>query len=76
MFKNAIHAPSFKVIVSCYKPNLSILNFFELILKAYTQGPNQNHCIPGPGASVFYMLPLLPFADKRKDFVSGSQRSD
>ena len=39
MFKNASHAPSFKVIVSCYKPIRSILNFFEeLILKAYTQG--------------------------------------
>ena len=42
MFKNAGHAPSFKVIVSCYKPSRSILNFFELILKAYTQGvPNR-----------------------------------
>ena len=38
MFKNASHAPSFKVIVSCYKPSRSILNFFELILKAYTRG--------------------------------------
>ena len=38
MFKNAIHAPSFKVIVSCYKPNRSIFNFFELIPKAYTRG--------------------------------------
>ena len=36
MFKNASHAPSFKVIVSCYKPSRSILNSFELILKAYT----------------------------------------
>ena len=26
------------VIVSCYKPSRSILNFFELILKAYTRG--------------------------------------
>ena len=42
MFKNASHAPSFKVIVSCYKPSRSILNFFELILKAYTIGvPNR-----------------------------------
>ena len=42
MFKNASHAPSFKVIVSCYKPSRSILNFFELILKTYTQGvPNR-----------------------------------
>ena len=42
MFKNASHAPSFKVIVSCYKPSCSILNFFELILKAYTRGvPNR-----------------------------------
>ena len=42
MFKNASHAPSFKVIVSCYKPSRSILNFFELILKAYTRGvPNR-----------------------------------
>ena len=37
MFKNASHAPSFKVIVSCYKPSCSSLNFFELILKAYTR---------------------------------------
>ena len=42
MFKDASHAPSFKVIVSCYKPSRSILNFFELILKAYTRGiPNR-----------------------------------
>ena len=42
MFKNASHAPSFKVIVSCYKPSHSILYFFELILKAYTRGvPNR-----------------------------------
>ena len=42
MFKNASHAPSFKVVVSCYKPSCSILNFFELILKAYTRGvPNR-----------------------------------
>ena len=42
MFKNGSHAPSFKVIVSCYKPSSSILNFFELILKAYTRGvPNR-----------------------------------
>ena len=42
MFKNASHAPSFKVIVSCYKPSRSILNFFELILKAYAWGvPNR-----------------------------------
>ena len=33
MFKNTSHAPSFKVIVSYYKPSRSILNFFELILK-------------------------------------------
>ena len=38
MYKDASHAPSFKVIVSCYKPSRSILNFFELILKAYTRG--------------------------------------
>ena len=38
MFKNARHAPSSKVIVSCYKPSCSILNFFEVILKAYTRG--------------------------------------
>ena len=37
MFKNASHAPSFKVIVSYYKPSRLIFNFFELILKAYTQ---------------------------------------
>ena len=42
MFKNASHAPSFKVIVSCYKSSGSLLNFFELILKAYTRGvPNR-----------------------------------
>ena len=42
MFKNASHGPSFKVIVFCYKPSGSILNFFELILKAYTRGiPNR-----------------------------------
>ena len=38
MFKNASHAPSFKVVVSCYKPNHSILNVLKLILKAYTRG--------------------------------------
>ena len=38
MFKNASHVPCFKVIVSCYKPSRSILNFFELILKAYIRG--------------------------------------
>ena len=38
MFKNASHASGFKIIVSCYKPSRSILNFFELILKAYTRG--------------------------------------
>ena len=37
MFKKASHAPRFKVIVSCYKSSRSILNFFELILKAYTR---------------------------------------
>ena len=38
MFKNASHTPSFKVIVSCYKPS----SFFELILKVYTRGvPNR-----------------------------------
>ena len=73
MFKNASRAPSFKDIISCYKPIRSILNFFELILKAYTQ---QNHYIPGLGAPVLYMLPLLPLVDKRKDLVSGSQGSD
>ena len=42
MVKNASHTPSFKVIVSCYKPSRSILNFFELNLKAYTRGvPNR-----------------------------------
>ena len=42
MFKNASHASSFKIIVSCYKPSRSILNFFELTLKAYTRGiPNR-----------------------------------
>ena len=42
MFKNASHALSFKVIVSCYKPSCSILNFFELVLKACTRGvPNR-----------------------------------
>ena len=42
MFKNASHAPSFIVIVSCYKPSRLILNFFKLILKAYTRGvPNR-----------------------------------
>ena len=38
MFKNASHAPGFKVIVSSYKPSRFILNFFELIPKAYTRG--------------------------------------
>ena len=37
-FTNASHAPSLIVIVSCYKPSSWILNFFELILKANTQG--------------------------------------
>ena len=42
MFKNASHAPSFKVIISCYKPRRSIVNIFELILKAYSRGvPNR-----------------------------------
>ena len=42
MFKNASHVPSFKVIVSCYKRSRSILNYFQLILKAYTRGvPNR-----------------------------------
>ena len=42
MFKNTSHASSFKVIVSCYKPSRSILNFFEGMLKAYTRGvPNR-----------------------------------
>ena len=42
MFKNASHAPSVIVIVSCYKPSGSFLNFFELILKAYISGvPNR-----------------------------------
>ena len=35
MLKNASHAPSFVVKVSCYKSSGSILNFFELILNAY-----------------------------------------
>ena len=44
MFKNASHAPSFKVIVSCYKSSFSILYFFELILKAYMRVvPNRIH---------------------------------
>ena len=42
LYKNACHAPSFKVIASCYKPSRSLLNFFKLILKAYTRGvPNR-----------------------------------
>ena len=42
MFKNASQAPSFKVVASCYKTSRSSLNFFELILKAYTRGvPNR-----------------------------------
>ena len=40
------------------------------------RGPKQNHYIPGLGTAVLYMLPLLHFADKRKNFVSGSQGSD
>ena len=40
--KNASHAPSYKDVVSCFKPRRSILNFFELILKTYTRGvPNR-----------------------------------
>ena len=39
---NASHAPRFKVIVSCQKPSHSILNLFELILKAYIRSdPNR-----------------------------------
>ena len=38
MVKNASHIPSFIVIVSCYKPSGSILNFIELILKAFIRG--------------------------------------
>ena len=41
-----------------------------------TRGPKQKHCIPGLGAPVLRMLPLLPLVDKRVDFVSGSQGSD
>ena len=66
MFKNASHAPNFKVIVSCYKPSRSILNFFELILKAYIRGVPNRTTIPGLSALVLYMLPLLPLVDKRK----------
>ena len=36
MFKSASHALSFIFVVSCYKSSGSFLNFFELILKAYT----------------------------------------
>ena len=36
------HTHSFIVVISCYKSSGSILNFFELILKAYTRGaPNR-----------------------------------
>ena len=38
MVKNASHIPSFIVIVSCYKPRGSILNFIELILKSFIRG--------------------------------------
>ena len=38
--------------------------------------PSKDHYIPGLGTSVLYMLPLLPPADKCKDFVSGCQGSD
>ena len=74
MFKNASHAPSFKVIVSCYKPSRSILNLFELILKAYTRGVPDRTAISRTGrTSLLYAAFVLPLVDKRKDFVSGSQ---
>ena len=62
MFNNASHAPSFKVIVSCYKPSRSIFNFFELILKAYTRGVPNRTTIFQDGAHqsfiycLFYLL--------------------
>ena len=73
MFKNASHAPSFKVIVSYYKPSRSILNFFELILKAYTQGVPNRTAIFQDWAPVLYMMPLSSLVDRRKDFFSGSR---
>ena len=59
MFKNASHAPSFKVIVSRYKSSRSFLN---------RGGPKQNRYLLGLGAPVLYMLPLLPLADKHERF--------
>ena len=58
------HTPSFIIVVSCYKSSGSILNFFELVLS----GPKQNRCIPGLGAPILCMLPLLPLEDKAYRF--------
>ena len=67
MYKNASHAPSFKVIVSCYKPSGSILNFFELILKAYARGvPNRTTYSRTGGTSPLYAASFLPLVDKSK----------
>ena len=40
------------------------------------RGPKHNHYIPGLGAPVLYMLPLLPLVDKRKDFGLSANIAD
>ena len=61
MFKNASHAPSFEVIVSCYKPSRSILNFFELLLKAYTRRvPNRTDISRTGRTSPLYAASFTP----------------
>ena len=69
-------ASSFKVIVSCYKPRCSILNFFELILKFTPEGSQTEPLYSRTGRTSPLYAASLPLVDKRKDFVSGSQGSD
>ena len=78
MFKNASHAPSFIVIVSflLQTQQLDFELFWAYLGGLHLRGPKRNRYIPGLGAPVLYMLPLLPLAVKRIDFVSGSQGSD
>ena len=61
MFKNASHAPSFK-IVSCYKHSRTILNFFEHILKAYTRAvPNRAAIIQDWAHQSLICYPFYPW---------------
>ena len=52
----------------------SILNFFELILKAYTRWvPNRTTIFEDWAHQSFICCPFYLLWDKRKDFVSGSR---